>query len=76
MTDAIYTDFASAFDVVEVSVNLKKFEAYGINGALLSWLEPYLTNRKQYVKSNNRISNMIEVTSGVGQGFHCYLLYL
>jgi hypothetical protein len=37
---------------------------------MLAWFKSYLSERKQQVKINNFIPNIIEVTSGVLQGNH------
>lgn len=68
--DAIYTDFAKAFDRVEHRILVKKLHAFGIQGNILNWLESYLANRNQMVKVNDATSQSIHVTSGVPQGSH------
>lgn len=44
---AIYCDMTQAFDYVDHKVLLKKLEAYGIRGNILSLIQSYLTDRKQ-----------------------------
>ena len=43
----ILLDLQKAFDTVDLRIFLKKLYAYGIRGALLKWLESYLTGRTQ-----------------------------
>ncbi|XP_024945234.1 uncharacterized protein LOC107272177 [Cephus cinctus] len=66
--DAVYTDFVRAFDMVNISLLVRKLAAYGISGVLLNWLRSFLSDRIQRVKVKNYISDPIFVTSGVGQG--------
>ena len=66
--DAIYTDFSKAFDSVPHERLLKKVEAYGIRGNLLSWIRNFLTSRKQRVVLGGKYSNWQDVTSGIPQG--------
>ena len=47
---------------------LHKLEHYGIRGQLLSWLQDFLSERKQQVVVEGHHSNPSEVTSGVPQG--------
>ncbi len=44
-TDAIYLDFAKAFDRVDHRLLVKKLHQYGICGNLLKWFESYLSDR-------------------------------
>ena len=66
--DNIYLDFAKAFDKVPHKRLLVKLAAYGINGEILSWLENFLSNRRQRVVVNGVYSDWIAVESGVPQG--------
>ena len=45
VTDAIYLDFAKAFDTVPHSRLLAKLKAYGIDGKVLNWIKAFLTGR-------------------------------
>ena len=47
--DAIFLDFAKAFDRVAHDVLLQKLCNIGISGALLNWCHDYLTNREERV---------------------------
>ena len=38
--------------------------------ALLTWIQSYLSDRKQFVRLSGQISKTINVTSGVPQGSH------
>lgn len=68
--DVIYTDFSKAFDRVDHRVILHKLKFFGIDGALLSWVGSYLSNRDQYVQIENCKSESIITPSGVPQGSH------
>ena len=50
--DVIYLDFAKAFDKVPHKRLIKKCEAFGIKGKLLSWLEAFISGRRQRVTVN------------------------
>jgi hypothetical protein len=66
--DAIFLDFAKAFDKVPTRRLLKKVRAHGISGPLLRWIENWLTDRTQRVVLGGEFSDWIAVLSGVPQG--------
>ena len=67
--DAVYFDFAKAFDTVSHDLILNKLKLqYGIDGNLLKLLVNYLQGRKQRVVLDNVASESITVLSGVPQG--------
>ena len=66
--DVIYTDFSKAFDSVPHKRLLKKIESYGIKGNVLNWIKSFLTNRKQRVNVEGKVSDWATVKSGVPQG--------
>ena len=66
--DAIYLDFAKAFDKVDHQILLKKVEGLGITGKLYVWIKEFLTNRQQQVKIGSYLSTKEWVRSGVPQG--------
>lgn len=68
--DAIYTDFAKAFDRVNHTLLIRKLELAGISGTIKMWLESYLTGRTQCVRVSSSVSDQFPVTSGVPQGSH------
>lgn len=68
--DAIYTDFAKAFDRVNHDLLIRKLQLLGVDGCLLNWLRSYLLDRKQFVRINGIISREIGTPSGVPQGSH------
>ena len=59
--DAILLDFAKAFDKVPHRRLLHKLHHYGIRGPTLSWIESFLTGRKQHVLTEGAISSEAEV---------------
>ena len=68
VTDAIYFDFAKAFDTVPHSRLIGKLQAYGVSGDLLKWVEAFLLNRSQIVRVNGEESFSAAVLSGIPQG--------
>ena len=69
--DAVYTDFAKAFDRVSHSHLLNKLEGWGFPCSIISWFRSFLTERFQRVKLGHSVSKLISVFSGVPQGSHC-----
>ena len=68
VVDAIYFDFAKAFDTVPHQRLLSKLTSYGIGGSLLEWIKSFLFDRHQIVKVNGIESYSCMVKSGVPQG--------
>jgi len=66
--DAIYTDFAKAFDKVSHSALLAKLARLGIHSALLNWIKSYLHHRFYRVNINGKFSDFYLATSGLPQG--------
>ena len=66
--DAVYLDFAKAFDTVPHKRLISKLNGYGIRGNILALIEDFLRNRTQYVCINGVRSDNTPVTSGVPQG--------
>jgi len=64
--DAIYTDFAEAFDTVPHRRLLCKLKSYNINHKLLAWIHNFLCDRKQSMYGE--FSSWSEVLSGIPQG--------
>lgn len=66
--DAIYTDFAKAFDKVAHIILLRKLDQFPINNCIKAWIYSYLTERNQIVCVNGAKSELIKPTSSVPQG--------
>ena len=67
--DAIYFDFAKAFDSVSHDILLQKLKfRYHIDGPLLNFIKNYLRDRQQQVVIGNSTSAPCKVNSGVPQG--------
>ena len=66
--DAVFLDFAEAFDRVNHKILLHKLCNFGISGSLLAWCSDYLSNRKQRVVVDGKCSSWLNITSGVPQG--------
>ena len=66
--DAIYLDFAKAFDKVDHNILLKKISCLNIGGKIIRWIESFLKKRNQIVKVDGHYSDPVKVKSGVPQG--------
>ena len=68
-TDAIYTDFSSAFQSVNHKLLVFKLRnSFHISGKILDWFVSYLSGREQRVVVNGKASEWKDVTSGVPEG--------
>ena len=66
LVDAIYLDYAKAFDKVSHPILMKKLkEKARIGGKIGIWINQFLTNRVQYVVVNGEKSRVVRVVSGV-----------
>ena len=68
--DVIYTDFSKAFDKCETNVLLHTLKECGIAGKVGMWIAAFLDPllRKQAVKVEGRLSDLVPIISGVPQG--------
>ena len=66
--DIIYIDYEKAFDKVPHRKLIYKLGKLGFGGRLLSWVEFFITKRRQSVRVRNSYSQYVEVDSGVAQG--------
>ena len=66
--DAIYLDYAKAFDKGDHQLLLSKLQLYGFHPEIMRWIESFLTNRSQQVIADGHISITAPIISGVPQG--------
>lgn len=67
-TDAVFLDYAKAFDKVPHQRLFAKLSQLNLHPTVIKWIIEFLTNRSQRVAVNNHLSTAIPVTSGVPQG--------
>ena len=68
MVGAVLLDFSAAFDLIDYFLLSEKLKQYGFSGSALTWMESYLSNRKQTVFFNGSLSKVSDVNCGVPQG--------
>lgn len=66
--DAVFLDFAKAFDTVPHGRLIAKLRAHGFGGQIVAWIEAWLKDRKQRVCLDGSRSGWRIVLSGVPQG--------
>ena len=66
--DAVYLDFAKAYDKVDQGILIHKMKSLGISGKIGRWTHNFLQGRKQQVLLRGKKSDNTELKSGVPQG--------
>ena len=67
-TLGVFIDLSKAFDTVNHQILLKKLHYYGIDGTALEWFKSYLSNRKQYISTQEISESCLDIICGVPQG--------
>ena len=62
-----YSDFSKAFNEVPHKELIIKLDQIGVGGCFLEVLSDYIHSRRQFVRADNTISRIIEITSVVPQ---------
>ena len=68
IVDAIFFDFAKAFDKIPHDLLISRLFEHRICGSLLKWLGSFLSDRYQKVTIRNYSSKLLPVSSGIVQG--------
>ena len=64
----LFIDFSSAFNTIQPHIMVEKLLSLSVNKNLIAWILDFLTNRTQYVKLNETISNLCKLNTGAPQG--------
>ena len=67
-TFGVLIDLSKAFDTVDHQILLKKLHYYEIDGTALEWFKSYLSNRKQYISTQEISESCLDIICGVPQG--------
>ena len=68
ITILVLLDYSKAFDCANHKLILAKLKSFGFNETSLKWINSYLSNRSQYVVTDNGKSDWIDLLNGVPQG--------
>ena len=63
-----FFDFSSAFNTIQPLLLRDKLELSGVDHHLTSWITDYLTNRPQYVRTKDCVSDIVVCSTGAPQG--------
>ena len=73
---AIIMDLSKDFDFLPHDLLLLKLNIYGLSKSFLDLLYSYLTNRKQCVKLNQNLSNMLPIFKGSILGLILFNIFI
>ena len=64
----LFVDFSSAFNTIQPHILINKLVDLKMNHYVISWILEFLTNRTQYVKFDNHVSDCKVTNTGAPQG--------
>ena len=64
----LFINFQKAFDMVDNSLLMKKLTHYKLSITSINWFRSYLSTSVQSIKSDDGMSEFLELLSGVPQG--------
>ena len=65
---ALFADYSKAFDTIRYDILLKKLNELGFSSSFIRLINSYLTDRYQFVQTEDKKSALVQVTCGVPQG--------
>lgn len=68
LVGAVMLDITAAFDVLDHSLLVVKFQCYGFNSSALKWIQSYLSCRSQKMYLNGSLSSSRGLECGLPQG--------
>ena len=68
MIGALFLDFRKAFDLVDVSILIKKLSIYKFSSLAIQWFKSYLNIRQQTIECDKGFTDFLNILSGVPQG--------
>ena len=64
----LFIDFSSAFNTIPPHVMVKKLKDLNVRNDIIAWVLEFLTHRRQYVKLNDSLSELVQINTGAPQG--------
>ena len=64
----IFIDLKKAFDTIDHEILMKKLYHYGLRGISQTWIQSYLSQRKQFVEYDEVKSSCKDIVCGIPQG--------
>ena len=64
----LFLDFSSAFNTIKPSILIERLKELKVNSHIIQWIFQFLTNRSQYVKFQNCVSDTLITNTGSPQG--------
>lgn len=65
----LFADFSSAFNTLQPHLLFQKLNDMQINPFIIKWFYSFLTNRSQQPKVNGSLSEVVDCSTGVPQGY-------
>ena len=65
----LFIDFSSAFNTIPPHVMVQKLKDLNVRNDIIAWVLEFLTHRRQYVKLNDSLSELVQINTCAPQGF-------
>ena len=63
----LFIDFSSAFKTIQPHVMVQKLKDLNVKNDIIAWVLEFLTHRRQYVKLNDSLSELVQINTGAPQ---------